>query len=197
MSRASRYGVVLAVVGALLAIASAVVAQQPAKQRGAADVDVQVSCSKTKPGEVVATIRWVSPPAESNPNARVASDDEVDVTTAVDGFSTGAFVTVWPPRLRDKSPARENSRGGHELDPLRQLRVSPPLSGSGANARVGPSKSGIQTIQSEGLVPGVNYFWRIRHRTATGWDQGQIVRVPARWCPSDAKERSKEPRKER
>src|SRR5258708_23857196 len=98
MSHATRYEVVVAAVCALLAMASAIVAQQtPTKQTGPADLDVQVSCSKAKPGEVVATIRWLSSRAASNPNARVALSDEVDVTTAVDGFSTGAFVTVWPP----------------------------------------------------------------------------------------------------
>jgi hypothetical protein len=147
-----------------------------AQTKGAQEArfSAEALCSRTRPGVSVAKLVWRVPHTvgESTPTVQF-----LDVTTDKLGFEKKNFVTIWPQRAEHNPVARGAANSGRQLDPVRSLRMAP--SGEARSA------SGRLVLQPEGLEAGVNYFWRLRTKTAQGW-KTVVVETVGPVCPVDS-----------
>jgi hypothetical protein len=159
----------LAIVAVLV---ECVAAQTSSKPEGA--FSVVAFCSRTRPGVPIAKLVWKVPhqPGESAPSVQF-----VDVTTDKMGFERNQFVTIWPQKSEHNPAIGSAANGGRQLDPVRSLRLTPS----------GEAKfmAGRFVLQPEGLEAGVNYFWRLRTKTAQGW-KNVVVETVGPVCPVDS-----------
>jgi len=163
---------IISKIATLVIMATLVAAQTSGPKVGT--FSAEALCSRTRPGVPIARLVWKIPQriGESAPTVQF-----VDVTTDKGGFARKAFVTIWPQRS-EHNPAIGGPRtSGRQLDPIRSLKL--PISGE-AKAR-----SGRLVLQPEGLEAGVNYFWRLRTKTAQGW-KNIVVETVGPVCPVDS-----------
>ena len=161
---------------------------------------VEMSCSRTHPGVVTATIKWRAPatpsarsgaaPRSAQPQSAEPVLERVDVATSPTGFQRNSFLTVWPLQRAGRPGLGASSSGNHELDPLVELRVTPPPKRTAPRNRssIGPPsppRGGIPLLAADQLVPGVNYFWQVRSWTPQGDETISVVGRRAPSCPVD------------
>jgi hypothetical protein len=147
-----------------------------AQSKGAqeAGLSAETLCSRTRPGVPVAKLVWRVPRTVGEAAPAIQF---LDVTTDKVGFEKKSFITIWPQRSEHNPAAAGAANGGRQLDPLRSLRVAP--SGEAK------SPSGRLVLLPEGLEAGVNYFWRLRTKTAQGW-KNVVVETVGPVCPVDS-----------
>jgi hypothetical protein len=146
-------------------------------------IDVEVTCSQTKPGTSIAIIRFRAPNT-ARAGRESAARPQLDVTTSKTGFDTGAYMTLWPARREAAPQSRGGGRRSHELEPLSALRAVGPSIAARESARPQEAPpNGLSVIRSEGLEAGVNYFWRLRNLDGSSTN---VVKVRGKSCPAES-----------